>query len=235
MTIFKSIQKTIFVPIHPAGYPFIVISFAATALLIVFVGQIIGFFGIIFSVWCVYFFRNPIRYTPQNKNLAISPADGRVLSIQKNNPPKNLGLEGDDYVKISIFMNVFDVHVNRAPMSGKVIKKQYFPGSFFDASLDKASEKNERLSLTMNTDQGLKIAFIQIAGLVARRIKCDVTQGSNLASGQQYGIIRFGSRVDVWLPNPVCMKVLVGQRTYAGETILADFAELSPIGEARIQ
>ena len=235
MAIINSIQKTIFVPIHPAGYPFIILSFIITALLILFVNQTIGFFGIIVSVWCVYFFRNPVRYTPQHNSLVISPADGRILSIDRKTPPENLGLVGNDYTKISIFMNVFDVHVNRAPMSGKIFKKQYFPGSFLDASLDKASEKNERLSLTMRTDYGNSIAFTQIAGLVARRIKCDVEESSGLERGQQYGIIRFGSRVDVWLPNPMFMKVLVGQRTYAGETILADFETSLPIGEARVQ
>ena len=235
MAIFSSIKKTIFVPIHPAGYPFIIISFVITALLILFVNQIISFFGLIVSVWCIYFFRNPIRYTPQHNTLIISPADGRVLSIEKRTPPESLALEGNDYIKISIFMNVFDVHVNRAPMKGKVYKKQYFSGSFLDASLDKASEKNERLSLTMKTDFGKSIAFTQIAGLVARRIKCDVSEGSNLECGQQYGIIRFGSRVDVWLPNPISMKVLVGQRTYAGETILADFEKASSIGKVRVE
>jgi phosphatidylserine decarboxylase len=124
LSIINSIQKTIFVPIHPAGHPFILISFVSTAVLIFFVGQIAGFFGIIFSVWCVYFFRNPVRYTPQHNSLVISPADGRILSINKNKPPESLGLEGNDYTKISIFMNVFDVHVNRAPMSGKVFKKE---------------------------------------------------------------------------------------------------------------
>ena len=235
MAILSSIKKTIFVPIHPAGYPFILISFAMTTVFIALLGQIAGFVGTILSVWCIYFFRNPVRHTPQHNSLVISPADGRILSIKKDKPPESLGLEGNDYTRISVFMNVFDVHVNRAPMTGKISKKQYFPGSFFDASLDKSSEKNERLSLTMNTDYGNRIAFTQIAGLVARRIKCDVSKGLNLECGQQYGIIRFGSRVDVWLPNPVFMKVLIGQRTYAGETILADFETASPIGDVRVQ
>ena len=235
MAIFSSIKKTIFVPVHPAGYPFIIISLAITAILILYLGQSAGFVGIVLSVWCIYFFRNPVRHTPQHNSLVISPADGRILSINKNKPPESLGLEGSDYTKISIFMNVFDVHVNRAPMNGKIYKKQHFPGSFLDASLDKASEKNERLSLSMKTDYGKNIAFVQIAGLVARRIKCDVFEGSNLECGQQYGIIRFGSRVDVWLPDPIFIKVLVGQRTYAGETILADFETGSPIGTARVQ
>ena len=132
-------------------------------------------------------------------------------------------------------MNIFDVHVNRSPMEGLVIKKSYFPGSFVDASLDKASEKNEQLSITMNTTYGKNIAFVQIAGLVARRILCSVSESSKLKCGQQFGIIRFGSRVDLWLPNPIFVKVLVGQKTYAGETILADFEPSSTLGEARIE
>ena len=132
-------------------------------------------------------------------------------------------------------MNVFDVHVNRSPMEGLVIKKSYYPGSFVDASLDKASEKNEQLSITMKTRYGKNIAFVQIAGLVARRIFCSVSEGSELKCGQQFGIIRFGSRVDLWLPNPIFTKVLVGQRTYAGETILANFEQSSELGDVRIE
>ena len=133
-------------------------------------------------------------------------------------------------------MNIFDVHVNRSPMAGKITKKTYFPGSFFDASLDKASEKNEQLSITMNsTFKGKEIAFVQIAGLVARRILCNVSEGSDLQCGEQFGIIRFGSRVDVWLPNPIFTKIVVGQRTYAGETILADFKKGSMLEKVRIE
>lgn len=235
MAILKTIQKTIFVPIHPAGYPFIVIFLGLTILLSVFLGQFFLFAGLILTVWCIYFFRNPIRYTPQHSSLVISPADGRILSIAKSTPPINTGLEGEEWTKISIFMNVFDVHVNRAPMEGKIINKTYFPGSFLDASLDKASEKNERLSLTMQTTYGKDIAFVQIAGLIARRILCDVSIGSELKQGEQYGIIRFGSRVDVWLPNPISPQVIVGQRTYAGETILADFRSSDEPYQVRIQ
>ena len=193
------------------------------------------FVGVLVSLWCIYFFRNPVRYTPQNPSLIISPADGRILSITESVPPQKLGLTGTNFTKISIFMNVFDVHVNRSPMEGLVTKKSYFPGSFFDASLDKASEKNEQLSITMNTTYGKNIAFVQIAGLVARRILCDVSEGAQLRCGQQFGIIRFGSRVDLWLPNPIFTKVLVGQRTYAGETILADFEPSSKLEEGRIE
>ena len=235
MAILRSVKQTILVPIHPAGYPFIAIAVFITLLLTYIFSPYLTFVGIIISLWCVYFFRNPIRYTPQNENLVISPADGRILSVKKCLPPENLGLEGTNWTKISIFMNIFDVHVNRAPMAGKIIKKTYFPGSFLDASLDKASEKNERLGLVMATKNGKNIGFVQIAGLIARRIICDISEGSVLKCGEQYGIIRFGSRVDVWLPNTIFIRVLVGQRTYAGETILADFEPASELGEVRLE
>ena len=235
MTIIKSIKQTLFIPIHPAGYPFIGICLTITALLHYLFGPYPMFIGFLISLWCIYFFRNPVRYTPQHRSLIISPADGRILSITEGIPPKKLGLTGTTFTKISIFMNIFDVHVNRSPMEGLVIKKSYFPGSFFDASLDKASEKNEQLSITMDTTYGKNIAFVQIAGLVARRISCNVDEGSKLRCGQQFGIIRFGSRVDLWLPNPISTKVLVGQRTYAGETILADFEPSPKLREVRIE
>ena len=235
MTIIKSIKQTLFIPIHPAGYPFIGICLTVTAILYYFFGPYPMFIGILLSLWCTYFFRNPVRYTPQHQSLIISPADGRIISVTKAVPPKKLELDGNDFTKISIFMNIFDVHVNRSPMEGSIIKKSHFPGSFIDASLDKASEKNEQLCITMNTTYGKNIAFVQIAGLVARRILCSVYEGCELKCGQQFGIIRFGSRVDVWLPNPIFIKVLVGQRTYAGETILADFEPCSPLGEVNIE
>ena len=235
MAIVKSIKQTLFIPIHPAGYPFIGICLALTAVLYYLFGPYPMFFGVLISMWCIYFFRNPVRYTPQQQNLIISPADGRILSITESVPPKKLGLTGNAFTKISIFMNIFDVHVNRSPMEGLVIKKSYFPGSFVDASLDKASEKNEQLSITMNTTYGRNIAFVQIAGLIARRILCNIDEGSRLKCGQQFGIIRFGSRVDLWLPNPIFIKVVVGQKTYAGETILAEFEPTSELGEVRIE
>ena len=235
MIIIKSIKQSLFVPIHPAGYPFIAICLTMTAIIYYLFGPYPLFIGVLISLWCIYFFRNPVRYTPQNQSLIISPADGRILSIAKVVPPKKLGLRGADFTKISIFMNIFDVHVNRSPMKGEIIKKSYFPGSFIDASLDKASDKNEQLSLTMKAAYGKNIAFVQIAGLIARRILCNVDTGSKLESGEQFGLIRFGSRVDLWLPNPIFVKVVVGQKTYAGETILADFEPSSPLGKVRIE
>ena len=235
MSIIKSIKQTLFIPIHPAGYPFIAICLTITAIIYYLFGPYPMFIGVLISLWCTYFFRNPVRYTPQHKSLIISPADGRILTITKVAPPERLGLNGNDFTKISIFMNIFDVHVNRSPMKGEITKKSYFPGSFIDASLDKASKKNEQLSITMKTAYGKNIAFVQIAGLIARRILCNVETGSKLESGEQFGLIRFGSRVDLWLPNPIFVKVVVGQKTYAGETILADFEHGSPLGKVRIE
>ena len=145
MAIIKSIKQTLFIPIHPAGYPFIGICLTITAILYYLFGPYLMFIGILISLWCIYFFRNPVRYTPQHQSLVISPADGRILSITEGIPPKKLNLNGNDFTKISIFMNIFDVHVNRSPMEGKIIKKSYFPGSFVDASLDKASEKKRTI------------------------------------------------------------------------------------------
>ncbi len=233
MVVLKSIKNVLWVPIHPAGYPFILICLSTTAFFSYFFGSNATFVGFLISLWCIYFFRNPIRYTPQHKSLVISPADGRIILIAKEVPPSKLNLPGKDYTKISIFMNVFDVHVNRSPMEGVVIKKSYFPGSFLDASLDKASEKNEQLSVTLKTTYGNTIAFVQIAGFVARRIICSINEGSEMKCGQQFGIIRFGSRVDVWLPNPIYTKVLVGQKTYAGETILGEFEPSSTLRKVR--
>lgn len=224
MHIFQSIRQTLFVPIHPAGWPFITI-FAIAGLLLTMLWDMLFFPGLVLTLWCVYFFRNPVRTTPQRAGLVVSPADGRVIGVEELPAPKELDLPEGKYVRIAIFMNVFDVHVNRAPMQGVITDKFYFPGAFFNASLDKASEQNERLGLVMEIEGGEKIGFIQIAGAVARRIICDVVEGDQLTTGQQYGIIRFGSRVDVWLPKTAKTIVLDGQRSIAGETILADFGK----------
>ena len=222
MNIFKAVKENMLVPIHPAGWPFISIFAIATVILSV-LWEPFFFPGLVLTLWCVYFFRNPVRVTPDRDGLVIAPADGRVLSVQDLPPPAEMDLPDGSYTRIAIFMNVFDVHVNRAPMAGEVVDKFYFPGAFFDASLDKASEKNERLGLVIKSGHGPVIGSIQIAGLVARRILCDVAEGDTLKAGEQYGIIRFGSRVDVWLPKPVKVLAIPGQRTIAGETMIADF------------
>jgi phosphatidylserine decarboxylase len=235
LNIAKTIIETIKVPIHPAGYPFIGIFVTLTLLMGFFFGKTFLFIGIVLSIWCVYFFRNPIRFSPQKQSLVLAPADGRILSIIESKPPTEMCLKGERWTRIAIFMNVFDVHVNRSPMSGRVVNKSYFPGSFLNASLDKASIKNERLSLTLETDYGIIIGIVQIAGLVARRILCQTFEDQRLAAGEQFGIIRFGSRVDVWLPGELNVKVLQGQRTYAGETILADYQSKTDIGKVRVE
>ena len=223
MHIVKTIRESIMTPIHSAGYPFIVI-FAILGIILTMIWGHFFFPGLLLTLWCVYFFRNPVRVTPERAGLVVSPADGWVLSVEDLPPPVELDLPSGKYTRIAIFMNVFDVHVNRAPMSGKITDKFYFPGAFLNASLDKASERNERLGLVMKTNHGPTIGFIQIAGLIARRILCDVQQGDVLAAGAHYGIIKFGSRVDVWLPKPVKVLACVGQTTLAGETMIADFA-----------
>ena len=229
MTIIDSIKTSMLVPIHPAGIPFIAI-FAIFTLLIGWFWSPLYFFGLVLTLWCVYFFRNPIRVTSVltgvNKyNLIVSPADGRVIEISQVTPDEEIGLPVGNWTRVCIFMNVFDVHVNRSPMLGKIFYKNYIPGSFFNASLDKASSENERLILGMDTENGKKIAFVQIAGLVARRIICNVDIGSSLKVGEVFGLIRFGSRVDVYFPSDVSVMVLKGQKMIAGETIIGDFTK----------
>ena len=229
MTIIDSIKTSVLVPIHPAGTPFILI-FIVLTVLIGWLWSPLYFIGFVLTIWCVYFFRNPNRITPllsgvNKNNLIIAPADGRIIEISEITPDDEIGLPSGKWKRVCIFMNVFDVHVNRSPMLGKIIHKTYVPGLFFNASLDKASSHNERLILGMDTENGKKIAFVQIAGLVARRIICDVDIGSLLKAGEVFGLIRFGSRVDIYFPAEVAILVLKGQKTIAGETIIADFSK----------
>ena len=231
MTIIDSIKTSMLVPIHSAGIPFIAI-FAILTVIMGWFWSPLYFFGLVFTLWCIYFFRNPVRVTPilsgtNKNNLIISPADGRVIEISKITPDEEIGLPVGNWTRVCVFMNVFDVHVNRSPMLGKIFYKNYIPGSFFNASLDKASSENERLILGMETENGKKIAFVQIAGLVARRIICDVGIGSLLKAGEVFGLIRFGSRVDIYFPSDVSVMVLKGQKMIAGETIIGDFTKSS--------
>ena len=216
-------------PINSAGYPFIIIFFLVSLLLSTF-SEFLGWLGFLITIWCVYFFRNPVRFTPilsgtNKNNLIISPADGTVIEISKISPTEDIGLPEGKWTRVCVFMNVFDVHVNRSPMSGQITYKKYIPGSFFNASLDKASDENERLILNMDTENGHKIAFVQIAGLVARRIICDVDIGNSLKAGESFGLIRFGSRVDIYFPSEVSVMILKGQKMIAGETIIGDFSK----------
>ena len=221
MNIYKAITEEVLVPIHPAGWPFIFLFVLASILITVFWSPF-AVVGTLLSLWCVYFFRNPRRTTPVTDTLVIAPADGRVLSIGPADPPVDLDLPAGDWRRVAIFMNVFDVHVNRAPVSGMVTATSYHKGAFVNANLDKAAEANERQNICMETDTGHKIGIVQIAGLVARRILLETGVGDRLLVGQQFGIIRFGSRVDVWLPASTPVTVLPGQRTIAGETVIAD-------------
>jgi phosphatidylserine decarboxylase len=223
MNIIKSVTEEVLVPIHPAGWPFIFLFFLVTAFVSYFWN---GFLlpGSFLCLWCVYFFRNPVRTTPVTDHLVISPADGRVLSTGVVEAPDDLNLPDGEWRRISIFMNVFDVHVNRAPVAGKVVDTTYHEGAFLNASLDKASAQNERQNMVLEMKSGQKIGVVQIAGLVARRILLEAATGDYLNVGQQYGIIRFGSRVDVWIPAEKPVLILAGQTTIAGETILADLS-----------
>lgn len=225
---------SILCPIHREGYRFIAIFAGVTFLLMLF-SQTLGIIGMILTAWCVYFFRDPARVTPTRKGLFIAPADGVVQAIADVLPPAALEMGGDPMTRISIFMNVFNVHVNRAPIDATVEKLHYHPGSFVNASLDKASEENERQLLKFRLENGKEIAVVQIAGLVARRIVCDVREGQSVRSGERFGIIRFGSRVDVYLPKDIAPMVIVGQTTVGGETVIADLdsTESVRLGEVR--
>ncbi len=223
MNIFKSFKDEVLVPMHPAGWPFIFLFIMISAAISYF-WTLFVLPGTLLSLWCVYFFRNPKRTTPITDHLVISPADGRILSTSVLPVPEDLDLPAGEWRRISIFMNVFDVHVNRSPVAGKVVATTYHKGVFLNASLDKASEQNERQNMVVEMASGQKVGVVQIAGLVARRILMEATVGDHLNVGQQYGIIRFGSRVDVWLPAATPVNVLVGQTAIAGESILADLS-----------
>ena len=215
--------KNFIPPINAAGYPFIVL-FAIFALILSLISDFLGWIAFILTLWCVYFFRDPERVVPENKNILISPADGKILFSGSSKSPENLSDNKQlDLNKVSIFMNVFDVHVNRVPISGKVIWLKYVPGTFFNASLDKSSENNERMIVKIEVSKGVFVYVVQIAGLIARRIKCDLTENESVTMGQRYGLIRFGSRVDVYFPKDFNILVNKGQTSIAGETVLADF------------
>ena len=223
MNIIRAIREEVFVPIHPAGWPFIA-AFAAVTALVGYYLPLFFVIGVPLTLWCIYFFRNPLRTIPQKEGWLVAPADGRVISIGEAEPEVEMNLPSGKYRRVAIFMNVFDVHVNRAPIAGTVTDILYRKGKFVNASLDKASTDNERLAMTMTVDNKAKtkIAVVQIAGLVARRILCDAKVSDVLSVGQIFGLLRFGSRVDIWMPVETNVMVLVGQRTIAGETVIAD-------------
>lgn len=218
MTIFDSIRKQ-FVPIHREGWPFVAV-FAVVTNLLAWIWGPLGWIGLILTVWCAYFFRDPVRTVPRGEGLVISPADGLVSMIVDAVPPPELGLSDEPMTRISIFMNVFNCHVNRVPVAGRIERIAYRPGLFLNADLDKASEDNERNALIVDTGRA-RYGVVQIAGLIARRIVSFVSEGDRLEQGERFGLIRFGSRVDVYLPKGVNPLVGVGQTAIAGETVIA--------------
>ena len=220
MSISNSIRAQI-PPIHPEGYPFIG-GFALASLILFWIWTPFGWIGTVLTIWCALFFRDPVRVTPVREGVVVSPADGRISMISQVLPPAELGLGDRPLTRISVFMSVFNCHVNRAPVTGRVERIVYRPGAFINAELDKASEDNERNSLVIGTAQG-RIGVVQIAGLVARRIVCFAKEGQAIGAGERFGLIRFGSRLDVYLPDGSKPLVSVGQTAIAGETVLADF------------
>ncbi|WP_223422718.1 phosphatidylserine decarboxylase [Tateyamaria pelophila] len=215
--------KIVAVPMHKEGRKFVAI-FAAISVGLFFLWEPLFWLGCGVTVWCYYFFRDPVRIIPQDPNLVISPADGIVSLIEDVVPPADLDLGDAALTRVSVFMNVFNCHVNRAPVAGTVTQIVYHHGKFVNASLDKASEHNERNGLSIETTSGARIGVVQIAGLVARRIVCFVKVGDPVGAGYRFGLIRFGSRLDIYLPAGVSPLVAVGQTAVAGETILADLA-----------
>lgn len=210
-------------PIHPAGFPFIII-FIVAALILSVISDFLGWVGFILTIWCTYFFRDPERVKPDKNNILLSPADGKILFVGKSKSPDNLSdNQSKEMQKISIFMNVFDVHINRIPISGKISWLKYVPGTFLNASLDKSSEDNERMIIKIEYSKNKYVYVVQIAGLIARRIKCDLSENQSVTIGDRFGLIRFGSRVDLYFPNDCDPLVSEGQTSISGETILADF------------
>jgi phosphatidylserine decarboxylase len=223
MSLLNTITSTL-TPIHREGYRFIAI-FAVVALLLFWLNfTALAWIAVVLTAWCTYFFRDPERVTPLADGLVISPADGRVSAIEEVMPPPELDLPRELTTRISVFMNVFDVHVNRSPVEARIARIAYVPGAFLNAELDKASEDNERQALTLELKDGRKLGVVQIAGLVARRIVKFVNDGEQLGAGQRFGLIRFGSRVDVYVPKGTAIYACLGQRAIAGETVIANLA-----------
>jgi phosphatidylserine decarboxylase len=224
--------KNAFVPIHREGWPFVA-GFAGVTVILGLFSTTLFWIGLILTAWCAYFFRDPERVTPVDDRLVISPADGIVSSVGPGVPPRELGLGVGEMTRISVFMNVFSVHVNRAPVRGRVERIEYRAGKFLNAEMDKASVENERNGLVIESPTGT-VAVVQVAGLVARRILCWVDAGGEITVGDRFGIIRFGSRLDVYLPTHAVPRVAVGQTAIAGETVIAEFGEASALPLVRI-
>lgn len=236
----ETIRQTVFVSPHPAGWPFIA-GFALVSILLAMVAEPLGLIGLILTLWCVYFFRDPKRSVPQRDGLVLAPADGRITAITEGVAlprelrPQPVTADDDDegdFTRISIFLSVFDVHIQRNPVSALVKKVVYKPGLFLNAGNDLASLENERCAALLVRPDGREIGVVQIAGLIARRIICDLQEGQDIRIGERYGLIRFGSRVDLYLPKGIAPQVCVGQRTIGGETVMADLASTEPARSA---
>jgi phosphatidylserine decarboxylase len=219
MSIVNSI-RSVLVPVHREGYPFIG-GFALASLILFLVWGPLGWIGTVLTIWCALFFRDPVRVTPMREGIVVAPADGRIATVGNASPPRELDLGERPLPRVSIFMNVFNCHVNRSPVSGRIDEIVYHAGSFISADLDKASEENERNSFVISAGAA-RVGVVQIAGLVARRIVCFVRKGASVGAGERIGMIRFGSRVDVYLPEGTRPMVAEGQTAIAGETVIAD-------------
>ncbi len=213
--------RRVLAPLHPDGFKFVAAAALATVLLFLLWAPA-GWVAAAATLWMIYFFRDPWRVSPLRDGLLVSPADGIVMSVAPARPPPELDMGDGEFVRIGIFLNIFDVHVTRAPIDGRVTALRYTKGRFVDASREEASLNNERMAIRLAPSDGPEIAYVQVAGLVARRIVCDLREGQRIATGQRMGIIRFGSRVDVYCPPPYVTMVAVGQRMVGGETVIAD-------------
>lgn len=221
------------VPVHPDGYKFLAVG-VGLALFFFWLWPPLAWVAVIVTAWIAYFFRDPPRVTPLRDGLVVAPADGRISAIEHLRPPTELGLGDTERVRISIFLSVFDVHINRAPVAGRITRSLYVPGSFLNAALDKASEENERRALVITRQDGSQIGVVQIAGLIARRIVTFTGEGDTVGAGERFGLIRFGSRVDIYLPAGQGTLVAIGQRAIGGETVLADLKSSETERETRL-
>jgi phosphatidylserine decarboxylase len=219
-----------FVPIHRDGHKFIAIA-ALITLILFLVAPPLGWIGVIATGFCAYFFRDPDRVVPQRQGAVVSPADGKIAAIAEAVPPRELALGDQKLVRVSVFLSVLDVHIARTPVAGRISRSVYVPGKFLNAELDKASDENERQALVVETGEGRKFGLMLIAGLIARRIVTFVGEGASVAAGERIGLIRFGSRVDVYLPAGAEVLVSVGQTAIGGETVLAELAAKGPMRE----
>lgn len=226
--------ETFIKPMHKEGIRFVA-AFAAVTLVLFWIWDPLGWIGVGLTVWCYYFFRDPKRAVPQNAGLMVSPADGVVSLIERAVPPPELGMSPEPLMRVSVFMSVFNCHVNRAPIAGRISEISYRPGKFLNASLDKASVDNERNSVRIDMADGRSIAVVQIAGLVARRILCFAVKGQDIRTGERFGLIRFGSRLDIYLPDGIQPQVALGQTCVAGETVIATLGIDSPQRMARME